>query len=135
MRESLLKGRTLYTPYGKFRCPSGISGPEGEGQASLFSGSTPRGRIRRQGGQYLADIWDVKGTWLLETFEVKMPNTTVKLQEKAHPLPKGGETIQYTVTIPKNVVESLGWKKGDRLKVDSLSSSMIEITKRPGVPV
>ena len=61
-----------------------------------------------------------------------MPNTTVKLQEKAHPLPKGGETIQYTITIPKNVVESLGWKKGDRLRVDSVTD-MIEIMKRPEV--
>ena len=79
----------------------------------------------------MADIWDVKGTWLLETFEVKMPETTVKLQEKAHPLPKGGGTIQYTVTIPKNLVESLGWKKGERLKVDTISPDMIELTRRP----
>jgi len=129
LRTSILKGKTLYTPYGKFRCPSGLAGRDGEGQASLFSGSTPRGCIRRQGGKTLADIWDNKGTWLLETFEVKMPETTIKLQEKSHPLPKGGETTQYTITIPKNLVESLGWKKGDRLKVNLLSSEMVEMVK------
>ena len=129
MRAALLKGKTLSTPYGNFRCPSGLAGPDGDGQASLFSGSTPRGCIRRQGGCVLADIWDNKGTWLLETFDVKMPETNVKLQEKSHPLPKGGETTQYTVTIPKNLVESLGWKKGDRIKVETVSS-MIELSKR-----
>jgi hypothetical protein len=131
VREALLKGKTLYTSYGRFRVPSGLSGPDGEGQASVFSGSTPRGCIRRQGGRILADIWDVKGTWLLETFEVQMPQNTVKLQEKSHPLPKGGETTQYTITVPKNIVESLGWKKGDRLKVDFSASDSLEMSKRP----
>jgi hypothetical protein len=131
VREALLKGKTLYTSYGRFRVPSGLSGPDGEGQASVFSGSTPRGCIRRQGGRILADIWDVKGTWLLETFEVRMPQNTVKLQEKSHPLPKGGETTQYTITVPKNIVESLGWKKGDRLKVDFSASDSLEMSKRP----
>ncbi len=131
MRTALLKGKVLYTPYGKLRCPSGLAGPEGDGQSSLFSGSTPRGCIRRQSGKILADVWDNKGTWLLETFEVRMPQTTVKLQEKSHPLPKGGDTTQYTITIPKNVVESLGWKKGDRLAVDRTSSDSIEMLRKP----
>ena len=131
MREALLKGKTLYTSYGRFRVPSGLSGPDGEGQASVFSGSTPRGCIRRQGGRILADIWDVKGTWLLETFDVRMPQNTVKLQEKSHPLPKGGETTQSTITVPKNIVESLGWKQGDRLKVDFSASDSLEMSKGP----
>jgi hypothetical protein len=130
VRESVLRGKTLYTPYGKFRCPSGLSGREGDGQATLFSGSMTRGCIRRQGGRLLADVWDNKGTWLLETFEVKMPETTVKLQEKSHPLPKGGDTVQYTVTIPKDIVESLGWRKGDRIAVETADRGGLEMAKR-----
>ncbi len=130
MRSALLKGKTLYTAYGKLRCPTGLAGSEGDGQASLFSGSTPRGCIRRQGGQILADIWDNKGTWLLETFEVEMPQASVKLQEKAHPLPKRGTTTQYTLTIPKNIVESLSWKKGDRIRIGMISADAVEMAKR-----
>ncbi len=130
MRTALLKGKTLYTPYGRLRCPTGLAGSDGDGQAPLFSGSTPRGCIRRQGGQILADIWDNKGTWLLETFIVEMPQTTVKLQEKAHPLPKRGTTTQYTLTIPKNIVESLSWKKGDRIRVAMVSDDTVEMFKK-----
>jgi hypothetical protein len=130
LRTATLKGKKLHTPYGNFRVPSGIAGPDGEGQASIFSGSTPRGCIRRQGGRILADVWDNKGTWLLETFEVKMPEISVKLQEKAHSLPKGGKTVQYTITVPKNIVESLGWKKGDRLEVDTAERNSISMQKK-----
>ncbi len=130
MRKAVLKGKKLHTAYGDFRVPSGLAGPEGEEQASLFSGSTPRGCIRKQGGKILADIWDDKGTWLLETFEVTTPKTSVKLQAKAHGLPKGGRTVQYTITVPKDVVESLGWKKGQRLNVKKVSPNKIEVKKK-----
>ena len=36
------------------------------------------------------------------------------------------------LTIPKNVVESLGWKKGDRLRIDTVTD-MIEIMKKPEI--
>jgi len=132
VRQAILKGKTLHTPYGKFRCPSGIRGAQEGGHASVFSGSTPRGCIRKQGNRFYADIWDNNGTWLLETFEVKIPPVSVRLQEKSHPLPKGGETTQYTITIPKNLVDTLGWKKGDRIHVTSVADTVVKMVKVEG---
>mgnify|MGYP003681941930 CR=1 FL=1 len=129
MRKALLKGKTLYTPYGEFRCPSGRVGCEVDGQVKLFSGSNPIGCLRGNGGDMVARIWDTYGGPHVETFHVIIPEIVVKLQEKTHSLPKGGEGTQYTVTVPRAFVESLGWKKGDRLRMKTDGKSLIQVVQ------
>lgn len=43
---------------------------------------------------------------------------TIRLQMKAHTLPKGGRVAQYTASLPRDVVSKMGWRKGERLAVE-----------------
>ena len=49
----------------------------------------------------------------------------VRLQAK-----KVRNTITYTVTLPKEYVEKLGWKKGDFLVIDILEDKKIIVIYR-----
>lgn len=128
MRTAVLKGKNLHTPLGSFTCPSGLVEADEEG-VTIFAGDVPRGMIIARTDEIMADIWDQRGTRFLETFQVLSPRIKVKLQEKSHTLPKGGQTTQYTVTIPRSIVETLGWKKMDRIWV-SIDSEAITLTRR-----
>jgi len=54
---------------------------------------------------------------------------TIRLQMKTHTLPKGGRVAQYTASIPKDLVNELGWKKGERIAVEVRGSHSILLKK------
>jgi len=54
---------------------------------------------------------------------------TIRLQMKTHTLPKGGHVAQYTTSIPRDIVERLGWKKGEKIVVEVRGSRSIVLKK------
>jgi len=51
----------------------------------------------------------------------------VKLQER-----KIGDALHYFITIPKDIVERKGWKKGDRIIISFNENGNIVISKFKG---
>jgi hypothetical protein len=52
----------------------------------------------------------------------KMGNS-VKLQ-------KNGENGRYNITIPKAMVESKGWKKGDEFEIEDIGLNELRVTRK-----
>jgi bifunctional DNA-binding transcriptional regulator/antitoxin component of YhaV-PrlF toxin-antitoxin module len=38
---------------------------------------------------------------------------------------------QMTLTLPKQLMESMGWEKGDILKIDVTGKNRLEVSKKP----
>jgi len=49
--------------------------------------------------------------------------TQVKLQ-------KSGEKGRYHITVPKSIVETKGWEKGDQFEWDEISSQEMRLTRK-----
>lgn len=48
---------------------------------------------------------------------------TVKLQ-------KNGENGRYNITIPKAMVETKGWEKGDEFEIEEIASNELRVTRK-----
>jgi bifunctional DNA-binding transcriptional regulator/antitoxin component of YhaV-PrlF toxin-antitoxin module len=55
---------------------------------------------------------------------------TSRLQMKTHTLPKGGRVAQYTTSIPREMIEKLGWAKGQRISVEVRGNRSIVLRKQ-----
>jgi bifunctional DNA-binding transcriptional regulator/antitoxin component of YhaV-PrlF toxin-antitoxin module len=55
---------------------------------------------------------------------------TIRLQMKTHTLPKGGRVAQYTTSIPREMIEKLGWSKGQRIAVEINGNRSIVLRKQ-----
>lgn len=55
---------------------------------------------------------------------------TIRLQMKTHTLPKGGRVAQYTTSIPREMIEKLGWAKGQRISVEVKGNRSIMLRKQ-----
>ena len=56
-----------------------------------------------------------------------MTGRVVSLVESRRKRPGGGVAIQYTVTIPKALVDAMGWKRGDRLEIRVKGKGILEL--------
>ena len=57
---------------------------------------------------------------------------TIRLQMKTHTLPKGGRVAQYTTSIPREMIQELGWAKGERISVEVKGNRSILLKKLKG---
>jgi len=48
---------------------------------------------------------------------------TVKLQ-------KNGSEGRYNITIPKSMVETKGWEKGDEIDIEEISTHELRVTRK-----
>jgi len=48
---------------------------------------------------------------------------TVKMQ-------KNGDEGRYNITIPKSMVETKGWEKGDEIDIEEISTHELRVTRK-----
>ena len=59
------------------------------------------------------------------TYILWVPTKTMKLSGQQHFEREGKKYEKFWITIPKKIVEKLGWKKGQELNADVKNSKLI----------
>ena len=49
---------------------------------------------------------------------------------KSVKLQKNGENGRYNITIPKTMVQTKGWEKGDEFEIEEIASNELRVTRK-----
>lgn len=69
-------------------------------------------------------------TLTLSTFGYNTSINKGNKMGKSVKLQKNGENGRYNITIPKTMVETKGWNKGDEFEIEEIASNELRVTRK-----